>query len=79
MELIYCILLLASVLGIIPSDSNSECFCQLTGYLDDCSCEIETLDKYNNKVIYPQLHQILERNFFRYYKGLINNYLLNIN
>ena len=72
-------------MGIIPSDSNSECFCQLTGFLDDCSCEIETLDKYNNKVIYPQLHQILERNFFRYYKGyyfiliiiLIINYLFN--
>ena len=59
------------ILCILPNQkADSECFCQLTGYLDDCSCEIEVLDSYNNKVIYPQLHQLLQRNYFRYYKGL---------
>ena len=58
------------ILCILPNQkADSECFCQLTGYLDDCSCEIEVLDSYNNKVIYPQLHQLLQRNYFRYYKG----------
>ena len=57
------------ILCILPNQkADSECFCQLTGYLDDCSCEIEVLDSYNNKVIYPQLHQLLQRNYFRYYK-----------
>ena len=60
------------ILCILPNQkADSECFCQLTGYLDDCSCEIEVLDSYNNKVIYPQLHQLLQRNYFRYYKGLL--------
>ena len=44
-------------------------FSQLSGYLDDCSCEIPTLDQYNNVIIYPQIHRLVQYNFFRYYKA----------
>lgn len=48
---------------------NAECFCKLSGYLDDCSCEIPTLDQYNNVVVFPQIHRLMQRNFFRFYKA----------
>jgi len=70
MKLLLFIYATVPILCILPNQkADSECFCQLTGYLDDCSCEIEVLDSYNNKVIYPQLHQLLQRNYFRYYKA----------
>jgi len=64
------LLLLGSCSSLLTNQqANSQCFCQLTGYLDDCTCRIEELDNYNNKIIYPQLYQILQRNYFRYYKA----------
>ena len=42
---------------------------KLSGYLDDCSCEIPTLDQYNNVVVFPQIHRLMQRNFFRFYKA----------
>ena len=64
------LLLVGSCSSLLTNQqADSQCFCQLTGYLDDCTCKIEELDNYNNKIIYPQLYQILQRNYFRYYKG----------
>jgi len=71
MKLLSILLVTAGAL-LSNQKADSQCFCQLTGYLDDCSCEIEVLDKYNNKIIYPQLYQILQRNYFRYYKANTN-------
>uniref|UniRef100_A0AAY4EJU6 Endoplasmic reticulum oxidoreductase 1 beta n=1 Tax=Denticeps clupeoides TaxID=299321 RepID=A0AAY4EJU6_9TELE len=42
--------------------------CQLTGVLDDCFCDIESIDVFNNFKIYPLIRQLIERDFFRYYK-----------
>ncbi|XP_058821595.1 ero1-like protein [Topomyia yanbarensis] len=44
------------------------CFCQLQGTIDDCSCNVDTVDYYNNVKIYPRLRSLLVKDFFRYYK-----------
>uniref|UniRef100_A0A9J8C676 Secreted protein n=1 Tax=Cyprinus carpio carpio TaxID=630221 RepID=A0A9J8C676_CYPCA len=41
---------------------------QLTGVLDDCFCDIESIDVFNNFRIYPHIRKLTERDFFRYYK-----------
>lgn len=41
---------------------------QLQGTIDDCSCNVDTVDYYNNVKIYPRLRSILVKDFFRYYK-----------
>uniref|UniRef100_A0A8C2GMG0 Uncharacterized protein n=1 Tax=Cyprinus carpio TaxID=7962 RepID=A0A8C2GMG0_CYPCA len=40
----------------------------LTGVLDDCFCDIESIDVFNNFKIYPHIRKLTERDFFRYYK-----------
>uniref|UniRef100_A0A673JA20 Endoplasmic reticulum oxidoreductase beta n=1 Tax=Sinocyclocheilus rhinocerous TaxID=307959 RepID=A0A673JA20_9TELE len=40
----------------------------LTGVLDDCFCDIESIDVFNNFKIYPHIRKLVERDFFRYYK-----------
>ncbi|XP_063695477.1 ero1-like protein [Culicoides brevitarsis] len=44
------------------------CFCQLKGTIDDCSCNVDTVDYFNNVKIYPRLQSLLTKDFFRYYK-----------
>ncbi|XP_028676759.1 ERO1-like protein beta isoform X3 [Erpetoichthys calabaricus] len=41
---------------------------QLTGVLDDCFCDIESIDVFNNFKIFPKMRQLIERDYFRYYK-----------
>ncbi|CAI5770578.1 beta [Podarcis lilfordi] len=41
---------------------------QLSGVLDDCLCDIESIDDFNNVKIFPQIQKLLERDYFRYYK-----------
>ncbi|XP_072354626.1 ERO1-like protein beta isoform X4 [Scyliorhinus torazame] len=58
----------------LPAGSGSvtpaeeDCFCDLTGVLDDCFCDIESIDDFNSYKIFPKLQQLLERDYFRYYK-----------
>uniref|UniRef100_A0A8C9W8G5 Endoplasmic reticulum oxidoreductase 1 beta n=1 Tax=Scleropages formosus TaxID=113540 RepID=A0A8C9W8G5_SCLFO len=40
----------------------------LTGVLDDCFCDIESIDVFNNFKIYPRIQKLTERDYFRYYK-----------
>ncbi|KAG9350555.1 hypothetical protein JZ751_026921, partial [Albula glossodonta] len=40
----------------------------LTGILDDCFCDIESIDVFNNFKIYPNIRKLTERDYFRYYK-----------
>uniref|UniRef100_A0A336MHH0 CSON001785 protein n=1 Tax=Culicoides sonorensis TaxID=179676 RepID=A0A336MHH0_CULSO len=44
------------------------CFCQLQGTIDDCSCNVDTVDYFNNVKIYPRLQSLLIKDYFRYYK-----------
>ncbi|XP_064173311.1 ERO1-like protein beta isoform X1 [Anguilla rostrata] len=51
------------------ADSEDQsCFCHLTGVLDDCFCDIESIDVFNNFKIYPSIQKLLERDYFRYYR-----------
>uniref|UniRef100_U5EX41 Putative endoplasmic reticulum oxidoreductin-1-like protein n=1 Tax=Corethrella appendiculata TaxID=1370023 RepID=U5EX41_9DIPT len=50
------------------SENDRLCFCQLQGTIDDCSCNVDTVDYYNNVKIYPRLKSLLVKDYFRYYK-----------
>lgn len=43
---------------------------QLEGQIDDCSCNIDTVDYFNNVKIYPRLKSLLNKDYFRFYKVL---------
>uniref|UniRef100_A0A670HP84 ERO1-like protein alpha n=1 Tax=Podarcis muralis TaxID=64176 RepID=A0A670HP84_PODMU len=51
-----------------PGSAEQRCFCQVTGHLDDCTCDVETIDSYNNRKIFPSLQKLLESDYFRYYE-----------
>uniref|UniRef100_A0A8C3KJV9 ERO1-like protein alpha n=1 Tax=Calidris pygmaea TaxID=425635 RepID=A0A8C3KJV9_9CHAR len=40
----------------------------VTGHLDDCTCDVETIDAFNNYKLFPRLNELLENDYFRYYK-----------
>ncbi|EFA08867.1 ero1-like protein [Tribolium castaneum] len=48
-----------------PKDS---CFCQLSGNIDECSCNINTVDHFNNIKVYPRLRSLLRKDYFRFFK-----------
>ncbi|KAH0546266.1 ero1-like protein [Cotesia glomerata] len=50
------------------SHKNDQCFCKLKGSIDDCSCNVDTVDYFNNMKIYPRLQSLLLRDYFRFYK-----------
>ncbi|XP_013400738.1 ERO1-like protein beta isoform X3 [Lingula anatina] len=58
------------VLGVTVTLSADEkdCFCKLKGEVDDCSCKIESLDSFNNLKIFPRLHSLLNKDYFRFFK-----------
>uniref|UniRef100_A0A803YHR0 Endoplasmic reticulum oxidoreductase 1 beta n=1 Tax=Meleagris gallopavo TaxID=9103 RepID=A0A803YHR0_MELGA len=43
-------------------------FLVLTGVLDDCLCDIESIDDFNTFKIFPKIQKLQERDYFRYYK-----------
>jgi hypothetical protein len=48
--------------------TNEEC--QLTNnndMIDDCNCRISDLNKLNNQRLYPLLHEIVKKNYFRFF------------
>uniref|UniRef100_A0A3Q1GAC5 Endoplasmic reticulum oxidoreductase 1 beta n=1 Tax=Acanthochromis polyacanthus TaxID=80966 RepID=A0A3Q1GAC5_9TELE len=55
-----------------PRATVTRCFfcalLQLTGVLDDCFCDVESIDVFNNFKIYPRIKKLTERDYFRYYK-----------
>nr|XP_039259510.1 ERO1-like protein beta [Styela clava] len=53
----------------VSTGKNEKCFCQLSGMVDDCFCDIETLESFNNEKVYPLISKLIERDFFRYYKA----------
>lgn len=48
--------------------STGSCFCELKSEIDDCSCNVENADSFNNRKVIPLLNDLLERDYFRYYK-----------
>lgn len=41
---------------------------QVTGDLDDCACDVETIDDFNNNKLFPKLQRLLESDYFRFYE-----------
>uniref|UniRef100_A0A3B3RL73 ERO1-like protein alpha n=1 Tax=Paramormyrops kingsleyae TaxID=1676925 RepID=A0A3B3RL73_9TELE len=41
-------------------------------YLDDCLCDTKTIDSFNNGKLFPVLHQLLQTDYFRFYKVNLN-------
>uniref|UniRef100_G3Q847 Endoplasmic reticulum oxidoreductase 1 beta n=1 Tax=Gasterosteus aculeatus aculeatus TaxID=481459 RepID=G3Q847_GASAC len=40
----------------------------LTGVLDDCFCDVESIDVFNNFKLYPRIKRLTEKDYFRYYR-----------
>lgn len=49
-------------------DETDKCFCQLEGKIDDCMCNVDTVDFFNNMKMYPRLMSLLQKDYFRYFK-----------
>uniref|UniRef100_A0A3P9KDJ6 ERO1-like protein alpha n=1 Tax=Oryzias latipes TaxID=8090 RepID=A0A3P9KDJ6_ORYLA len=64
MKVVVLLLLLLQV----SQPVRARCFCQVTGHLDDCACDVETIDDFNNKQLFPKLQTLLESDYFRFYK-----------
>ena len=47
---------------------TDKCFCQLEGKVDDCMCDVDTVDYFNNMKMFPRLQSILQKDYFRYFK-----------
>lgn len=47
-------------------------FPQLEGSINDCSCEVDTVDHFNNIKIFPRLSSLLVKNYFRFYRVNLN-------
>ncbi|XP_042342689.1 ERO1-like protein alpha [Plectropomus leopardus] len=67
MKLVVLVLLLQ-----VSGCADSRCFCQVTGDLDDCTCDVETIDTFNNDKLFPKLQNLLESDYFRFYKVNLN-------
>uniref|UniRef100_A0A3B4ZQU4 ERO1-like protein alpha n=1 Tax=Stegastes partitus TaxID=144197 RepID=A0A3B4ZQU4_9TELE len=70
MKLVFLLLLLF-LLQVFRA-AHGRCFCQLTGDLDDCTCDVETVDGFNNDQLFPKLQTLLESDYFRFYKVNLN-------
>ncbi|XP_077293985.1 endoplasmic reticulum oxidoreductin-1-like protein [Arctopsyche grandis] len=68
--LVSLLVLTPLVFGYFGSElkDSEPCFCQLQGSLDDCSCNVDTVDYFNNVKVFPRLHSLLTKNYFRFYK-----------
>ncbi|XP_070161786.1 ero1-like protein isoform X2 [Polyergus mexicanus] len=51
---------------------DDQCFCKLKGSIDDCTCNVDTVDYFNNMRIYPRIQSLLGRDYFRFYKVNLN-------
>ncbi|XP_032169373.1 ERO1-like protein beta isoform X7 [Mustela erminea] len=51
-------------LGLLPRVVEA----QVTGVLDDCLCDIDSIDNFNTFKIFPKIKKLQERDYFRYYK-----------
>nr|XP_031317966.1 ERO1-like protein beta [Camelus dromedarius] len=40
----------------------------VTGVLDDCLCDVDSIDNFNTFKIFPKIKKLQERDYFRYYK-----------
>ena len=46
---------------------GAQCFCEIKGAIDGCSCSAETLESINKK-LFPTLIALVKTDFFKFYK-----------
>lgn len=79
-EGVFAVIILVSLtltsqcLGYFNLDKQDDCFCQLSGKIDECTCNIDTVDHFNNVKIYPRLSSLLMKDYFRFFKVSFLNY-----
>jgi ERO1-like protein alpha len=61
-------LLISCTFSYFGTVLDDDCFCQLHGKIDDCMCNVDTVDHFNNVKIYPRLRSLLHKGYFRFYK-----------
>ncbi|XP_034253391.1 ero1-like protein isoform X1 [Thrips palmi] len=66
--IILCLFLPYVCDAYFTSDASQSCFCKLEGQIDDCSCNVDTVDHFNNMKIFPRLQSLLSADYFRFYK-----------
>ncbi|CAB4014998.1 ERO1 beta [Paramuricea clavata] len=47
--------------------SDDQCFCQLSGKVEDCCCDVEAVHNLN-KEVYPKILEIVKQNYFKFFK-----------
>ncbi|XP_071345633.1 ERO1-like protein alpha [Trachinotus anak] len=72
MKPVVLLLLLLLLLLQVFGSADSRCFCEVTGDLDDCTCDVETIDGFNNEQLFPKLQTLLESDYFRFYRVNLN-------
>ena len=68
--LVACALLYVAAQGELPTAATTvdeQCFCAITGEIEDCSCDAETLESINRKLFHT-LQALVKTDFFKYYK-----------
>lgn len=45
-----------------------QCFCELRGQVDECCCDVETVDLLNVNYVYPLISSLARRTFFRFFR-----------
>lgn len=66
------LLVLLVLLLHVPRSADCRCFCEVKGDLEDCACDVETIDNFNNDQLFPKLQTLLESDYFRFYKVNLN-------
>ncbi|KAI5699368.1 hypothetical protein M8J75_001863 [Diaphorina citri] len=64
--LICCCLHTSANNGVDPA--SRYCFCKLKGQINDCSCDVDTVDHYNNVKIQPRLQSIVLKDYFKFFQ-----------
>ena len=54
--------------GKDDESDGAKCFCKLEGRIDDCACDVDTVDHFNNARIHPRLQSLLHKPYFRYFR-----------
>eukprot|EP00250_Pteridium_aquilinum_P003588 c13893_g1_i1 orf=286-1605(-) len=52
-----------------PSSSSCHCLDKLSGVVEDCCCDYETVNSLNREALHPLLQSLVRTPFFRYFKA----------
>ncbi|XP_018577232.1 ero1-like protein isoform X2 [Anoplophora glabripennis] len=68
LNVLLCAVIFEQCFAYFNLEKQDDCFCQLSGKIDECTCNIDTVDHFNNVKIFPRLRSLLVKDYFRFYK-----------